>query len=101
MRFSGRYRRRSAPLHEIKLTARSDFEAEWQDYLSRCTETDFVEYRRQRAFTSWKYAMHDVGLPLPTQSVTGRARCFCGAALDLATMDQHVHEVHLTERQDA
>jgi hypothetical protein len=45
--------------------------------------------------------MLDVGLPLPTQSATGQARCFCGAALDLATMDQHVHEVHLTERQDA
>jgi hypothetical protein len=43
----------------------------------RCTEADFVEYRRQRAFTAWKYAMHDVGLPLPTQSATGQARCFC------------------------
>jgi hypothetical protein len=45
--------------------------------------------------------MHDVGLPLPTQSATGRARCFCGAAIDLATIDQHVLEEHLTEQQDA
>jgi hypothetical protein len=43
--------------------ARAEFEATWKDYLPRCTETDFIEHRRQRAFTAWKYAMHDAGLP--------------------------------------
>jgi hypothetical protein len=81
--------------------ARDDSEAAWKDYLPQCTEADFVEHRRQRAFTAWKYAMHDASLPLPTQSATGRARCFCGAAINLATMDRHVHEEHLTERQHA
>jgi hypothetical protein len=81
--------------------ARADFEVAWRDYLPRCTEADFIEYRRQRAWTAWKYAMHDAGLPLPTQSATGRARCFCGAAIALANVDHHVQEVHLTERQNA
>src|SRR5215218_4951444 len=59
--------------------ARAAFGAAWDDYLPRCTEADIVEHRRQRAWTAWKYAMYDAGLPLPTQSATGRARCFCGA----------------------
>src|SRR5438045_2392586 len=33
--------------------ARNYFEAEWQEYLARCTEADFVEYQRQRAWTQW------------------------------------------------
>jgi hypothetical protein len=64
---------------------RAAFEAAWQDYLPQCTE-DFAEHRRQRTFTAWKYAMHDAGLPLPTQSATGRARCFWGAEIDLANV---------------
>ena len=39
--------------------ARADFEVAWQGYLSQCTEADFTEHRRQRAWTAWKYAMHD------------------------------------------
>jgi hypothetical protein len=42
--------------------ARSEFEAAWQEYLPKCTEADFAECRRQRAWTSWKYAMLDAGL---------------------------------------
>ena len=74
--------------------ARAGFEAAWQDYLPRCTEADFIEYRRQRAWTAWKYAMHEAGLPLPTQSASGRARCFCGAAIDIAVTDRHVQDAH-------
>jgi hypothetical protein len=48
--------------------ARSDFETAWREYLPQCTENDFEGYRRQRAWTAWKYAMFDTGLPLPTQS---------------------------------
>jgi hypothetical protein len=81
--------------------ARAAFEAAWNDYVPRCTEADFVEHRRQRAFTAWKYAMHDAGLPLPTQSSSGRARCFCGAAIDIASTDPHVYETHMTDRQRA
>jgi hypothetical protein len=77
--------------------ARAGFEAAWKDYLPRCTEADFIEYRRQRAWTAWKYAMHNAGLPLPTQSTKGRARCFRGAAIDIAGTHPHVHEVHMMD----
>jgi hypothetical protein len=81
--------------------ARAGFEAAWEDYLPQCTEADFIEYRRQRAWTAWKYAMHDAGLPLPTQSSSGRARCFCGAMIDIAVTHQHVHNAHMTDSQHA
>jgi hypothetical protein len=80
---------------------RAGFEAAWKDYLPRCSEADFIEYRRQRAFTAWKYAMHDAGLPLPTQSSSGRARCFCGAAIDIAVTDLHVQNAHMMDSQPA
>jgi hypothetical protein len=41
--------------------ARADFEAAWKEYLPKCSETDFDEYRRQRAWTSWRYAMWGKG----------------------------------------
>jgi hypothetical protein len=41
--------------------ARAGFETAWKKYLPRCTEADFVEYRRHRAWTAWKYAMHQAG----------------------------------------
>jgi hypothetical protein len=68
--------------------ARAGFETAWKNYLPRCTEADFVEYRRQRAWTAWKYGMHAVGLPLLMQSTGGQERCFCGAPIDLAATDQ-------------
>jgi hypothetical protein len=43
-----------------------------------------------------EYAMHDVGQPLPTQASDGRARCFCGAAIDIPSMDPHIREAHMT-----
>jgi len=81
--------------------ARERFEAAWKAYLPLCTEADFVEHRRQRAWTDWKYAMHDAGLPLPTQSSNGRSRCFCGVAIDMKGIGQHVREAHLTDLQPA
>lgn len=67
--------------------ARAAFEAAWLDYLHRCTEADFAENRRHRAFTAWKYRMHDTGTPLPTQMTNGRSQCFCGAPLTNNTVD--------------
>jgi hypothetical protein len=77
--------------------ARAGFEAAWKDYLPQCTEADFIEYRRQRAWTAWKYSMYAAGLPLPTQSSNGRARCFCGATIDIAATDRHVHNMHMAD----
>jgi hypothetical protein len=81
--------------------ARADFEAAWRAYLPKCTEADFDEYRRQRAWTAWKYAMHDAGLPLPTQSTSGRARCFCGPDIDIKGTRAHVHAAHMTDPNHA
>jgi hypothetical protein len=81
--------------------ARADFEAAWRVYLPKCREADFEQYRRQRAWTAWKYAMHDAGLKLPTQSADSRSRCFCGAAIDTVGMAQHVNVAHLMDLQHA
>src|SRR3954463_15464936 len=48
--------------------ARANFEGCLERLPLGCTGTDFIEPPRQRAFTVWKYAMHDAGLPLPTQT---------------------------------
>jgi hypothetical protein len=77
--------------------ARADFEAAWANYLPKCTSDDFEEYRRQRARTAWKYAMHDAGAKMPTQLPSGRSQCFCGTAIDIAGADRHVYEAHMTE----
>lgn len=75
--------------------ARADFAAAWDAYLPHCTEADFDGYRRQRAWTAWKYMMHDTGSKLPTQMPELRSRCFCGAAIDSDTIDRHVFTVHM------
>jgi hypothetical protein len=78
--------------------ARAAFEAAWPDYLASCTEEDFVENRRQRAATAWKYRMHDTGTPLPTQMTDGRSQCFCGAPLTSDTIDAHIQQAHMDMR---
>jgi hypothetical protein len=75
--------------------ARAAFEAAWPDYLARCTEADFAENRRHRAFTASKYRMHDTGTPLPTQMTDGRSQRFCGAPLTIATVDAHIQQAHM------
>jgi hypothetical protein len=75
--------------------ARADFEAAWRACLPRCTDGDFEEYRRQRAFTAWKYMMFDTGCRLPTQMPEYRSRCFCGAPIDSDTVDRHILTVHM------
>ena len=75
--------------------ARAGFERARTNYLPRCTEADFDEYRRERAWTAWKYAMYAAGLPLPSQSTSGQARCFCGATIDIAVTDQHIQNAHM------
>lgn len=76
--------------------ARAAFEAAWKTYFPLCTDADFAEHRRQRAYTSWKYRMHDVGMALPTQMASGQSRCFCGTVIDIASVDRHIEEAHLT-----
>jgi hypothetical protein len=75
--------------------ARDAFAVAWVDLQPRIEETDYAEHRRQRAWTAWKYAMHDASLPLPTRLTSGRARCFCGVEIDNRGMDGHVAAAHL------
>ena len=75
--------------------ARGAFEAAWRAFLAKRTEADFEEYRRDRAFHAWKRAMWAAGLQLPTQVADGRSRCFCGAAISIDDMDQHIYTAHM------
>jgi hypothetical protein len=75
--------------------AREAFAAAWAKLEPGITPDDYAAHRRQRAFTEWKYAMHDAGLPLPTQLTSGRSKCFCGAGIDIAGVDSHVAAAHL------
>jgi hypothetical protein len=75
--------------------ARDAFAAAWLELQPRIEETDYHEHRRQRAWTAWKYAMHDAGLPLPTQLASGRARCLCGVEIDNKGVSDHVAAAHL------
>ena len=75
--------------------ARGAFEIAWRHFLVKRTEADFEEYRRDRAFHAWKQGMWAAGLKLPTQAANGRAVCFCGAAIGLNDLDDHVYAVHM------
>ena len=73
---------------------RADFEAAWSTYLPRCTEADFDEYRRQEAWTRWKYRMRDAGCRMPTQVPELRSRCFCGTETGVG-FEEHVYASHM------
>ena len=44
--------------------ARADFETAWLTFLPLCIDADFEAYRRQQAWTRWKYSMYDAGCML-------------------------------------
>jgi hypothetical protein len=74
--------------------ARDAFGVAWAKLEPLIKPEDYDAHRRQRAWTAWKYAMHDAGLPLPTQLTAGRSKCFCGAGIDIAGVVSHVAAVH-------
>lgn len=80
--------------------ARAGFEAAWRTILPGLTDSDFAEWRYQRDATEWKYAMWDAGMKMPTQLPGGRSRCYCGASIDIAGIDDHVREAH-SRKMDA
>jgi hypothetical protein len=61
-------------------------------------EADFLEYRRHRASHAWMRAMWDAGCKLPTRVADGRSRCFCGEAIRIADMDQHIYAAHMESK---
>ena len=74
--------------------ARAAFEAAWLIFSARRTEADYQAWRDHRDLTAWKYAMRDAGRQLPTCFPSGRSQCFCGAPIEIATMDRHVLAEH-------
>ena len=74
------------PFTNIELNTGHVLEMRRDRHLPSCTDADFNEYRRQRAWTQWKYTMQEVGCRLPTQIPDGRSHSFCGAEIGLAAM---------------
>lgn len=74
--------------------ARGDFQAAWKELAATLTDANYEAWRRQRDWTAWKDRMHDLALPLPTQQSEGIARCFCGDAVSIRTLDEHVRTAH-------
>jgi hypothetical protein len=75
--------------------ARTAFEAAWRIFLSKRTAADFLEYRHFRASTAWRYAMTDAGCKVPTEVADGHSHCFCGAAIGITDMDEHIYAAHM------
>ena len=74
--------------------ARVDFEAAWREILPTLTDADFDKWRYQRDATAWKYAMWDSGMRMPTQQPSGRSQCFCGAPIDIQSVNAHIRSAH-------
>jgi hypothetical protein len=62
--------------------------------LPTLTDADFDKWRCQRDFTTWKYAMWDAHMNMPTQMPNGRSRCFCGASIDIQSAGAHIRSAH-------
>ena len=54
-----------------------------------------AEYRSERAFTAWKYAMWKAGCKMPTQTVSGMTKCFCGVMINTRTSGDHIRARHM------
>jgi hypothetical protein len=81
--------------------ARERFTAAWERLAPRKTEADFQEWRDFRDWTAWKYAMHDGGCQLPTQTTNGRSKCFCGAEIGIDDTLDHVLAAHRPVKYEA
>jgi hypothetical protein len=81
--------------------ARGAFETAWHWLLPKITQADFDEYRQYRAHEAWKHAMWEAGCKLPTETTDGRSRCFCGAEIDTAGVEQHVYAAHMAKQEIA
>lgn len=75
--------------------ARAAFQAEWDRVAPTVTDAERDRFRLQEAFTAWKYAMHDAGCRMPTQSPEGWSVCFCGTRITVNGVDDHVRKAHM------
>jgi hypothetical protein len=65
--------------------ARRAFEKAWRRYLSACTD----------AHTAWKRRMWDTGCSMPTETVSGVTKCFCGEMINIKTSGDHIRASHM------
>lgn len=74
--------------------AKAEFEKAWGRLEPQITAEMADEWLKQQAWTAWKYAMRDAGLPLPTATTTGRSKCFCGAEIMDDGLSEHIAAKH-------
>ncbi|WP_141688495.1 hypothetical protein [Bradyrhizobium paxllaeri] len=80
--------------------ARNAFMAAWAVFLSKRTDADFEEWRRQRDWTTRKYAMWECGEKLPTQLPNTMMKCPCGRTFDSHDPGgSYVHREHIYAAQ--
>ena len=65
------------------------------------TDAMLDEWRKQQAWTAWKYSMTDAKCQMPTQSSSGRSHCFCGEEITIAGVSDHVYAEHMGTKQAA
>ena len=75
--------------------AKAAFQQSWDRLQPQLTPAMMDEWRKQQAWTDWKYAMQDAHCELPTQTTTGISRCFCGAEITIAGFTDHVYAKHM------
>jgi hypothetical protein len=75
--------------------AHQAFEKAWRSYLQACTDEDFDEHRYHRALTAWKRRMWDTGCRIPSQTMQGMTKCFCGAIINNRTSEDHIRARHM------
>lgn len=74
--------------------AKAEFEKAWEKLRPQITPAMRDEWPQQQAFTAWKYAMHDSGCRMPTQSPDGRSKCFCGEEITTEGVPDHIRTCH-------
>lgn len=75
--------------------ARQAFQKAWECISPTITAEDRKAWLEQEAETAWKYAMHDAGCRMPTQSPDGWSHCFCGARITISGVMDHIRAAHM------
>jgi hypothetical protein len=78
--------------------ARAAFAAAWARIEPLVTKRDFLDCRRERACTAWKYRMWDCGCRMPAQNRNDRSTCFCGVEITTKGATAHIYECHMDPR---
>lgn len=74
--------------------AKCAFQKAWDQLRPQITPDMRDQWRRHNEFITWKYAMWKENCQMPSQSITGRSRCFCGDELSMADVPAHIAAKH-------